>query len=98
MLTFEQDAIIDAMRTGLEWSVEEIRVNDEADRPSWLTEETEYRLLEDEAREKAVGLIAARYGLIIDPSQLQSETLTQQLAARLEKKAHRKRTTRKVCP
>ncbi len=82
----EQDEITDAVRNGIEKSVDELRVDDEADRPTWIGEEAEYRLLEDEAREKAVGLIAVRYGLTIAPSQLQSETLNLKLAERLEKK------------
>jgi hypothetical protein len=82
----ERDEIIDAVRNGIERSIDELRVDDEADRPTWIGEEAEYRLLEDEAREKAVGLIAVRYGLTIEPSQLQSETLNRKLAERLETK------------
>lgn len=82
----ELDEIADAARDGIEKSIEELRVDDEADRPSWICEEKEYRLLEDEAREKAVDLIAVRYGLAIDPSSLRSETLNHMLAERLEKK------------
>lgn len=86
----EQDEITDAVRTGIEKSIDELRVDDEADRPTWIGEEKEYRLLEDEARDKAVGLIAVRYGLSIDPSELRSETLNQRLAERLEQKREEK--------
>lgn len=86
----EQDEITDAVRDGIERSIDELRVDDEADRPTWIGEEAEYRLLEDEAREKAVGLIAVRYGLTIEPSQLRSETLNRKLAERLEKKREEK--------
>jgi hypothetical protein len=86
----ELDEITDAVRTGIEKSIDELRVDDEADRPTWIGEEKEYRLLEDEAREKAVGLIAVRYGLPIEPSELRSETLNQRLAERLEKKREEK--------
>lgn len=86
----EQDEITDAVRSGIERSIDELRVDDEADRPTWIGEEAEYRLLEDEAREKAVGLIAVRYGLSIEPSQLRSESLNRKLAERLEKKREEK--------
>lgn len=86
----EQDEITDAVRDGIEKSIDDLRVDDEADRPTWIGEEAEYRLLEDEAREKAVGLIAVRYGLTIEPSQLRSETLNLRLAERLEKKREEK--------
>lgn len=82
----EQDEITDAIRNGIVSSIDDLRVDDEADRPTWIGEEAEYRLLEHEAREKAVGLVAVRYGLTIDPSQLESETLNLKLAERLEKK------------
>lgn len=82
----EVDEIIDAVRKGIERSVGELRADDPADRLSWIFEEKEYRLLEAEARIKALGLIAVRYGITIEPSQLKSETLTRKLAERLEVK------------
>lgn len=82
----EQDELTEAVRTGIEKAIDDLRVDNEADRPTWIGQENEYRLLEDEAREKAVGLIATRYGTVIDPSQLESEALNRKLAERLETK------------
>lgn len=78
--------VVNAVRAGVERSFDKLRTNDPLDIPSFLREETDHRLLEEEAREKAVGIIAVRYGVTIDPSQLGSETLVAKFAARLESK------------
>lgn len=81
-----ESEIVEAVRAGVERSFDKLRADDPLDVPSFWHEETDHRLLEEEAREKAVGIIAVRYGIAIEPTQLHSEELVARFAARLEDK------------
>lgn len=82
----QDNEVVDAVRSGVERSFDKLRADDPLDIPSFWHKETDHRLLEEVAREKAVGIIAVRYGIVIEPTQLHSEELVARFAARLEDK------------
>lgn len=82
-LGIEDQAIIGAAKTGLEQSVDNIRVKNPLDKP--ISGLAEQRSTLAEACSKVIGVVGARYGLEIDPEQLESRMIDDKLAERIRR-------------